>query len=205
MFNNIRDFKYKRSPEEALGFFLAYAFLFIVFQLIIGALMVNSGSLGKRPEDIASGLRAIYALIGMGYCGGLCFLMLRQKRIRKWPAWVLIVLSVVGGFANGVISLGAVIGLGVVAYVTTRPSWWPYGPPARKRRPPPPVVEESPAPPPEADTIEAVVEEVLPPAPPEPEKPRKLGPRRERYRPDIIDLDAIEPDHSKKPHKPYSK
>lgn len=195
MFNNLRTFEYKRKPEEALGFFLAYAFLFIVAQLLIGGIMANSGQMGEKPEQIAAAMSALFMLIGMGYCGGLAYMIVRKKRMRGWPGWALIGLSVVGGFANGVITLGAVIGIGVATYITTRPMGWPYGLPQRKRRPPQAQHKRvAPAPVPKPDSMEAppvtepVNSEVIQPVPPKPKTP--LRKTRERIRPDMLDDDT---------------
>jgi hypothetical protein len=196
MFNNLRKFEYKRKPEEALGFFLAYAFLFIVAQLLIGGIMANSGQMGEKPEQIAGAMSALFMLIGMGYCGGLAFIILRKKRMRGWPGWVLVGLSVVGGFANGIMSLGAVIGIGVATYMTTRPMGWPYGLPQKKRRPPQAQPRRMPSPSaPKSDIVEAppvitepIVAEEPPPVPPKPKTPSRKT--RERIRPHKLDDDT---------------
>ncbi len=191
MFNNLREFEYKRTPEEALGFFLAYAGLFIVAQLLIGGIMANSGQMGEKPEQIAAAMSALFMLIGMAYCGGLSYMIVRKKRMRGWPGWVLMGLSVVGGFANGIISLGAVMGIGVAAYITTRPMGWPYGLPQKKRRPPQAQPRRI-APKPDTVDVTPVVEPVkaeeTPSAPPKPKAPPRKT--RERIRPDMLDDDT---------------
>src|SRR3990167_6486394 len=97
MFKKLMDFKYKRTPKEALGFYLAYLLLIVVVGGLIGGilgLLIGEGSieLGMRMGGIVAVIISL----------SLSFMILSKKKLTNNFGMILLallsgILSFIGG------------------------------------------------------------------------------------------------------------
>jgi hypothetical protein len=196
MFNNLEEFEYKRSPEEALGFYLVYTLGFRAIGFILGPMLKMSGMMGPTQQDMMRNLHVFGMLIAIAYCCGLAVFILQRKKMEGWPGWALVFLTGLAAIINGV------VGMAVVAYMTTRPMHWPTPEAelqrraaakaarmkaARRARQPSQSADAAPDQPNAAAAVVKAEESVAPsPAAP----PAKARP--ERRRPDLLDEETEE-------------
>lgn len=117
MFKHLTDFSYKRNWKEALGFYLAYAFLGLVLLVVIGeiiALPYSSPTATfdqgyKLGQSIGSVLAPIYCLVIA------CLLLIKKKFYKNFGYILLGILTGALGLAGGVI-----LGLIIPAVMTTK-------------------------------------------------------------------------------------
>lgn len=121
MFNRLSDLKYRRTPEEALGFYLVSALVLLVTLIALGPLMKYAGVLGHTPRQarVVGGVTSM--VMGMMYCVALAFMIAIRKRMDAMYTSAFAVLTALAAIPHGV------VGLAVVAYMTTRPLDWPGG------------------------------------------------------------------------------
>ncbi len=125
-FQKLTDYEYARTPGEAVGFFFIH-FLILIFIVVTLGMLITAG------HSTASSARILGHTLGMLYCTIMAAYLVLRKQMRSWQPWALVVLTFFGSFMN------FMIGLGIMAYLTTRPMWWPLGvPPERKLKPAPP-------------------------------------------------------------------
>ncbi len=110
IFKNLTNFTYVRSPEEAIGFYLAYLLLYLIMGGIGGTI---SGLL--FGADFYSALR-IGAFLALIETLILCYFLLSSKKLYRSYADILIAIISLGFTAYG----GGILGLIPLAYLTTR-------------------------------------------------------------------------------------
>lgn len=116
MFTKLLDFSYKRTPLQALGFYLAYLFLSILIGFLFGALagLLYSGSTSDQAlyENIIKGGIVLVVLLSPA----ICLLILKTKGLLNNFGYILIVvLSAILAFFGG-----AILALIPAAFLTTR-------------------------------------------------------------------------------------
>ncbi len=113
MFDRLIDFAMKRTTYQAVGFYLAYFFLAFIIAVILGGAGITSNTSGTR-NDIYAGIR-LGSWVAAIFCALLTFLVIRHKSL---PA---LFYSAVAGAAILSLVGGALLGMSVPAYLTTRP------------------------------------------------------------------------------------
>ncbi len=176
MFVKLTDYEYARTRKEAVGFYLVHFLILLLFVLVIG-MMTHAGA-----ADNHSG-RVLIRILGTFYCTVMAGYVVLRKRMWSWHGWALVFLAFVASF------LTAVLGLGILAYLTTKPMWWPVGEPAQEPVPVP-VLKKQPI----KKPAEEIVKRKKPPLPPAPPRPKK-----ERINPNLIKEEVNQGD---KPDKP---
>ena len=113
IFKNLTDFGYQRSTKEAIGFYIAYLFLIIIFGALIG---FGLGSI-MQNDTYGFGLR-VGNIIAVVVSLGISFLILKEKKLLGNFGFILLALL------SGVLSiiLGGLGGLIPAAYLTTKPA-----------------------------------------------------------------------------------
>ena len=170
-FQKLTDYEYVRTTPEAAGFFIVHLGILLLSVIIIGTIL-TAGHAGTPAA------RVMPHFLTALYCTILGIYMIMRKRMRSWQPWALAGLICIASFIH------VFLGVGLLAYITTRPMWWPIGvPPAEKPKPvlkpaPKPVVIRKPAP--------------KAPAPPRPDNPKKSAvpplrsrPKKERINPEL--------------------
>jgi len=116
MFNNLTNFGYERGAKEAVGFYLAYLLLIIVFGAFVGGII--GGIAGEMTEGIKNLIVKIVAFLTAIIVIMLSIVVVRSKKYGWKFADILVILI------SGVISIfgGGLLGLIGVAYLTTKAS-----------------------------------------------------------------------------------
>jgi len=111
MFKNLTQFSYKRTPLQALGFYIAYLILIALVAGIMGAVI----GLAIGSGDFETGFR-FGNLIAIVSVIGLSFLILKSKNLMGNFALILVALL------SGVLAYfgGGLLGLIPAAYLSTR-------------------------------------------------------------------------------------
>jgi hypothetical protein len=110
MFNNLFNFEYKRSPLEALGFYIAYFVLFIALAFLVGLLM---GMTGLMEADQTFTVGVIMASL---VAFGLSTAIVVKKKL--WGNFLLVLLVPVAGILA---AFGGMLFGGIVpAYLSTK-------------------------------------------------------------------------------------
>jgi len=106
MFKKLTDFSYKRTTQQAIGFYIAYFVATILVAMILSGIFASDFSGGAK---IGSQLAIVVSLV-------LGFYVIQQKKLTKNFNYILLVILA------GVLSLfgGALLGLIPVAYLTTK-------------------------------------------------------------------------------------
>ena len=109
MFSRLTEFKYKRSPAEAIGFYISYLFIIVILSILI------TGAIGLFvPIDFSQGVNigTLVASISVLY---LSFSIAKAKCINKQFTIIIIIIiaPVIALFIGG---LGGLI---PVSYLTT--------------------------------------------------------------------------------------
>ena len=113
IFNNLTDFGYQRSTKEAIGFYIAYLFLIIIF----GLLLAFGLSSIMQNNNYNFGL-IIGNIVAIVVSLGVSFLILKEKKLLGNFGFILIA-SLSGVLA---VFLGGLGGLIPAAYLTTKPA-----------------------------------------------------------------------------------
>lgn len=111
MFKKLTDFSYKRNVAEGIGFYLAYLLLILITAVAFAFL--TSVVTGNSSFLLGAIIGKIIALLITMAIGGI---VLHKKRLSKNIFFVfLVILSAVLSYYTG-----AVIGMAVIAYLTTK-------------------------------------------------------------------------------------
>jgi len=113
IFNNLTDFGYQRSTKEAIGFYIAYLFLIIIF----GVFLAFGLSAIVQNNTYNFGL-IIGNVVAIVFSLGVSFLILKEKNLLGNFGFIL--LALLSGLLA--IFLGGFGGLIPAAYLTTKPA-----------------------------------------------------------------------------------
>lgn len=107
MFSKLTDYSYKRNAKEAVGFYIAYFLLIILFSWLTGVLFGGSDlqanwQLGTKVAVVIS--------------TGLSFILLFKKNLKSNFKYILLAIL------SGILAYygGGLLGLVPVAYISTR-------------------------------------------------------------------------------------
>lgn len=114
MFKNLVDLGYKRTPKEAIGFYLAYLLLNIVIGAVLGGVFHSGNSISS---SFSSGvLIGQYGTIITQLIIGILILS-KRKRYKSFTYIIIVLLSILLSEFGG-----ALVGLIPLAYLTTKGS-----------------------------------------------------------------------------------
>lgn len=112
MFKKLTDFKYRRKPKEAFGFYIAYLILIV----LLGALAAGFlGAIITSVQGFEGGVK-VGSLVSIISCVTLSFLVIKSKNLTgKFGPILLVVLS-------GVLAIGGggLLGLIPTAFLTMK-------------------------------------------------------------------------------------
>ena len=116
MFSGLTDLEMRRTPLQALGFYLAYSIGLIIVLAILGAVVGTIASLlfGDVAIAVNKAMTAFGAVSAIVLCGVLATTMAKRKNLLSGINLVLLVLSWTGPF------LGVFIGMASVAILAAR-------------------------------------------------------------------------------------
>src|SRR5689334_567476 len=117
MFRHLTDFGYQRTPLEAIGFYLTYFVLGVIASGALGAVFAVGSGANGFDEGMQAGLMVgpVFAVV---LTAALSFVVLRAKGLLGHVGYLLVGLV---GVAGAVVA-GMLLGLVVVAFLTTRPA-----------------------------------------------------------------------------------
>lgn len=116
MFHGLTDLGLRRTPLQALGFYLVYSFGLLVITAVLGALVgfiaaLVFGDVAIAVNKAMTGVGAVAAIV---LCGILSTTIARQKNLLSGINLVLVVLGWTGAF------LGVFIGMAPVAILSAQ-------------------------------------------------------------------------------------
>ena len=113
MFKNLTNFSYKRTWQEAIGFYLAFLLLSMILGAIAGALF--GGTANTFSQGFNQGVR-VGAIIGIIFCLIISGLLLKEKKLFRNFGYILLALL------SGILAAfgGSLLGLIIPAFITTR-------------------------------------------------------------------------------------
>ena len=116
MFSGLTDLEMRRTPLQALGFYLAYSIGLIIVLAILGAVIGTIAGLlfGDVAIAVNKAMTAFGAISAIVLCGVLATTMAKRKNLLSGINLVLVVLSWTGPF------LGVFIGMAPVAILAAR-------------------------------------------------------------------------------------
>jgi len=116
MFSGLTDLGMRRTPLQALGFYLVYSFGLLVVLALLGGLVGAIAGLFFADVAIAvnKAMTAVGAVAAIALCGVLSTSIGRQKNLLSGINLVLVVLSWTGAF------LGVFIGMAPVAILSAQ-------------------------------------------------------------------------------------
>ena len=116
MFSGLTDLGMRRTPLQALGFYLAYSIGLVIVLAILGAVIGTIASLvfGDVAIAINKAMTAFGATSAVVLCGVLATTMAKKKNLLSGINLVLLVLSWTGPF------LGVFIGMAPVAILAAQ-------------------------------------------------------------------------------------
>jgi len=116
MFSGLTDLGMRRTPLQALGFYLVYSFGLLVVLALLGGLVGAIAGLFFADVAIAvnKAMTAVGAIAAIALCGVLSTSIGRQKNLLSGINLVLVVLSWTGAF------LGVFIGMAPVAILSAQ-------------------------------------------------------------------------------------
>lgn len=113
MFQNLTDFKYQRSAEEAIGFHVAYFLLFVAIAVLFGGIagvVVGEEAAYEAGQKVGQIIAVIASM-------GLAITVVMAKHLIDDVVYIALCIAAgLCGFFGG-----ALLGFVVVAYLTTRP------------------------------------------------------------------------------------
>ncbi|QQG38014.1 MAG: hypothetical protein HYS26_00460 [Candidatus Kaiserbacteria bacterium] len=110
MFQHLADFGYKRTPLEAVGFYLAYLLLTLAGAMIVGVTLALL--FGSTVDLNGFAIGAVFSAFASAV---LSYLVLREKRLlKRFSSFVWILAA-----AGSALLIGGIVGLLIVAYLTT--------------------------------------------------------------------------------------
>lgn len=113
MFQKLTDFGFQRTPKQALGFYIAWFVILVLFGAIVGGVV---GMLsGDSQEVFQQGLK-VGTSLSVICCLVLATLVVRAKKLLNSFTYIILIL-VAGALA---LFGGALLGLIPVAYITTK-------------------------------------------------------------------------------------
>lgn len=112
MFMKLTELGFKRTPTQAVGFYIVYLILIVVLAGLSGGVV---SLVAGKADDIEFGA-AVGLLIAVAMCLGLGYQVLTKRRLTGQMLYILLVLL------GGVLAYvgGGILGLIPVAYLTTR-------------------------------------------------------------------------------------
>ena len=116
MFSGLTDLGMRRTPLQALGFYLAYSIGLVVVMATLGAVIGTIASLvyGDVAIAVNKAMTAFGAISAIVLCGALATTMAKKKNLLSGINLVLVVLSWTGAF------LGVFIGMAPVAILAAQ-------------------------------------------------------------------------------------
>ena len=116
MFSGLTDLEMRRTPQQALGFYLAYSIGLVIVLAILGAVIGTIAGLlfGDVAMAVNKAMAAFGAVAAVVLCGVLATTMAKRKNLLSGINLVLLVLSWTGPF------LGVFIGMAPVAILAAR-------------------------------------------------------------------------------------
>ena len=116
MFSGLTDLGMRRTPLQALGFYLAYSLGLVIVLAILGAVVGTIAALvfGDVAIAINKAMTAFGAISAIVLCGALATTMAKKKNLLSGINLVLVVLSWTGAF------LGVFIGMAPVAILAAQ-------------------------------------------------------------------------------------
>tara|TARA_Y100000991_G_scaffold46543_1_gene33006 strand:+ start:405 stop:845 length:441 start_codon:yes stop_codon:yes gene_type:complete len=114
MFSGLADLGMRRTPLQALGFYLVYSIGLLVITALVGSLVgfIAALFLGDVAIAVNKAMTTVGAIAAIALCGALSTAIARQKKLLSGINLVLVVLSWTGA------SLGVFIGMAPVAILT---------------------------------------------------------------------------------------
>ena len=114
MFSGLTDLGMRRTPMQALGFYLVYSIGLLVITGLVGLLVGFIAALlfGDVAIAVNKAMTTVGAIAAIALCGVLSTTIARQKQLLSGINLVLVVLSWTGA------SLGVFIGMAPVAILT---------------------------------------------------------------------------------------
>ena len=116
MFSGLTDLAMRRTPLQALGFYLAYSFGLVIVLAILGAVVGTVAGLvfGDVAMAVNKAMTAFGAISAIVLCGVLATTIARKRNLLSGINLVLLVLSWTGPF------LGVFIGMAPVAILAAQ-------------------------------------------------------------------------------------
>ena len=116
MFSGLTDLEMRRTPLQALGFYLAYSIGLVIVLAILGAVVGTIAGLlfGDVAIAVNKAMAAFGAIAAVVLCGVLATTMAQRKNLLSGINLVLLLLSWTGPF------LGVFIGMAPVAILAAR-------------------------------------------------------------------------------------
>ena len=116
MFSGLTDLGMRRTPLQALGFYLTYSIGLVIVLAILGAVVGTIASLvfGDVAIAVNKAMTAFGAISAIVLCGVLATTMAKKKNLLSGINLVLVVLSWTGPF------LGVFIGMAPVAILAAQ-------------------------------------------------------------------------------------
>ncbi len=111
MFKKLTDFSYKRNVSESIGFYLAYLLLILI--IAVACAMLITATTGNSSFLLGAIIGKIIALLLTGVIG--CMVLYKKKLGKNILFVFLVILSAVLSYYTG-----AIIGMAIIAYLTTR-------------------------------------------------------------------------------------
>ena len=118
MFSGLTDLAMRRTPLQALGFYLTYSFGLVIVLAILGAVVGTVAGLvfGDVAIAVNKAMTAFGAISAIVLCGVLATTIARKRNLLSGINLVLLVLSWTGPF------LGVFIGMAPVAILAAQRS-----------------------------------------------------------------------------------
>ncbi len=111
MFKKLTSFSYKRNIVEGIGFYLAYLLLILITAVVCA--MLTSVVTGNSSFLLGAIIGKIIALLLTGAIG--CMVLYKKKLGKNILFVFLVILSAVLSYYTG-----AIVGMAIIAYLTTR-------------------------------------------------------------------------------------
>ena len=116
MFSGLTNLGMRRTPLQALGFYLVYSFGLVIVMALLGALIgaISGLFFGDVAIAVNKAMTAVGAIAAIALCGVLSTSIARQKNLLSGINLVLVVLGWTGAF------LGVFIGMAPVAILSAQ-------------------------------------------------------------------------------------
>ncbi len=116
MFSNLTDWGFKRTPVQALGFYIVAVIAMMIISSVLGGVL----GVGAEGQMISYNLLYLAAVVAVVESGVLAYLVFKGKnKLQDSTQYIFVVIIGALGFFSGLLSLA------IVAYMTTRDSEGP--------------------------------------------------------------------------------